>query len=647
MTFGVWPGIMAAMPIPWGSGAVRRALAVCVLLIVGVVSTTVPLSAQFPEWRAIGPSGGEAPFDLVSHPHGSGVIYAPASYGVLRSRDGGISWIYAAYGRALRMQHVTLNPVSPEVIVAGGPNGAIRSADGGATWQSLSNEAVDALAFGAAGTLFVAWSERGMLRSSDNGASWTPAGGGLSSQGFVTELVASPSTIFAVQRNAIHRWDGSRWQLAGRPGSTDVTALAVADNGILYAADLGGIARSNNSGTSWTRIHSGLPASLTSGGSDIVLDLETSADGSIAYAALLEGGAFIARDGVTWQPLGAREANQAPFAILDTGSSLVMTSNPHGITRSDDGGLTWRPSNRGFSDHDIRDVALAGGVIYAAPFSASSLFATPNGGATWASFGPLSESPVMSVAVSALDPNWIYVGTGGSDVRVSTDGGATWRTTFSGGGTIHQVVVDPVNPAVAYAMAKGYAAFGTSNGGTTWRDITRTFTMATTMAMTNLAVDPNDSSVLYLAAEKAYVSRDAGTTWAVIPNTGNYVTASEEAAYAFIDRRVVRSSDSGISWSPVTPQLPPNFPAQSKLVDLAVDESIDAVYLAALDLVAVPTRVMLFRSVAGGSWETLASPSSLVQTLAAGNGVLYAGTETQGVFAMWFTKAVRRRSVRS
>lgn len=634
------------VPMPGLSifGAGRRAVVVRALFVFGVVSCAWSLPAQ---WQAIGPSGGEAPFELVPHPHRSDAVYATAAHGVLRSLDGGRSWMSVAYGRALRMQHLAVNPVRPEVIVAGGPNGAIRSVDDGATWQLLSGEAVDALSFDAGGTLFVAWGDRGVLQSSNDGASWSSASAGLSSQGFVTQFVATASGLYASQRNTIHRWDGSRWQVAGRPGNRDVTAFAVAANGVVYAADTGGIARSTNGGSSWTRIHSGLPAGLTSEGSDVVLDLETAADGSIAYAALLDGGAFIARDGVTWQPLGPREANQAPFAILATGTSLLMTSNPHGITRSDDGGVTWVPSNRGFSDHDIRDLAVAGQTMFAASFSASSLFATASEGMTWESFGPLSPAPVMSVAVSPADPRWIYAGTGGDDVRISSDAGATWRTGTTGGGTIHRLAVDPANPAFAYAMAAGYGAFGTSDGGFTWRNITNTLSMGTTMAMRHLAVDPNVPSVLYLAAEKAYVSRDAGTTWSVIPGVGNYVTASEAAAYAFIDRRVVRSTDAASTWTTVTPVLPQDYPAQSKLVDIAIDESIDAVYLAVLDLLAVPSRVMLFRSVAGGAWETLPEPPSLVQTLAARGGVLYAGTETQGVFAMSFVKAVRRRSVRS
>jgi photosystem II stability/assembly factor-like uncharacterized protein len=91
---------------------------------------------------------------------------------------------------------------------------------------------------------------------------------------------------------------------------------------------------------------------------------------------------------------------------------------------------------------------------------------TTNAGTTWK---PIFDGqPVASIgalAVSASNPNVIYVGTGESDIRSdlasgdgvykSTDAGATWKNLgLKATRQISKIIIDPANPDIVYVGAR-------------------------------------------------------------------------------------------------------------------------------------------------------------------------------------------------
>ena len=610
------------------------------------LAVTLPAMSQSYVWRPIGPGGAEAPRALVAHPTSSGIVFAPAAFGVLQSVDSGASWRYLLYSRTSRMQHLAIDPVRPEVIVAGGMNGVVRSVDGGASWTNVSSEAADAIAFAADGTLLVAWSERGLMKSADDGATWS-AVSGVSRSHPVTAFARNGNAIFAAIGSALYvsTDHGAQWrETAQRPGSTDITAITASASGAIWAANAEGISRSTDGGATWSRVNSGLPPEFLQQHSDFVTAIATDAGGTAVYAALFDGGIHRLADG-TWVPAGDRATNQQPVALLALPSSLLATSAPNGITRSDDGGVTWRASNGGLSDQDIRAIAFHDATVYAGSFSAPGLFRRSENG-TWTLLAGLPNSPVMSFAVSRSDPSVIYAGTGGAGVWKSVDGGATWRESGLVGNTISGIAVDPLNPSVAYAMVTGVTLYRTADGGATWSDIGHSLTFNTVLRFKTLSLDAQHGGVVYLASDKAWVSRDGGTTWAALP-TGSFVTANENGAYAFVARRFSKSTNAGVTWAPLTPELP-SIPSTMSLVTIAVDEKSEAAYVGLIDTTVVPNRPVILRGT-GSGWETLPQLASgvLLESLAASDDILYAGTDTRGIYAMSFAPAgPRRRAVR-
>ena len=157
------------------------------------------------------------------------------------------------------------------------------------------------------------------------------------------------------------------------------------------------------------------------------------------------------------------------------------------------GSLKWRnigPHRGG------RVVAVAGDPVAPATFyfgaCAGGVWKTDDAGAHWynVSDGFFNTSAVGAIAVSASDPNVIYVGTGEASIRSnvsngdgvykSTDGGQTWRNVgLEDTRHISRIRIHPDNPDLVYVAALGHAwgrneqrgVFRSTDGGESWEKV--------------------------------------------------------------------------------------------------------------------------------------------------------------------------------
>jgi len=208
------------------------------------------------------------------------------------------------------------------------------------------------------------------------------------------------------------------------------------------------------------------------------------------------------------------------------------------------------PAATGGRIHDLQIDPKNPAVLYVGAAS-GGIWKSTNKGVTWRDiFGKQPDNTFGALAIFAGDSKIIWAGTGeqnnrqssswGGGVYRSTDAGETW--TYLGlhdTRSIGRVVLDPVDPNVAYIAAVGnlWAAnpdrgvFKTTDAGRTWSKVlyVDTFTGAT-----DLVMDPRDSKVLYAATyqrlRKAfgfngggpgsaiYKTTDAGVTWKRLEN---------------------------------------------------------------------------------------------------------------------------------
>jgi len=187
------------------------------------------------------------------------------------------------------------------------------------------------------------------------------------------------------------------------------------------------------------------------------------------------------------------------------------------------GALRWRslgPARGG------RSIAVAGSTSrpneYYMGATGGGLWKTTDAGTTWkpVTDGQINFSSVGAVAISASNPDTVYIGTGEADIRgniiqgggayKSTDAGKTWaHIGLAETQVIAKIRIHPTNPDLVYVAAFGHHAapnpergvYRSKDGGKTWEKIL--FRDNKTGA-NELIIDPNNPQVLYVALWEAY-----------------------------------------------------------------------------------------------------------------------------------------------
>jgi photosystem II stability/assembly factor-like uncharacterized protein len=245
--------------------------------------------------------------------------------------------------------------------------------------------------------------------------------------------------------------------------------------------------------------------------------------------------------------------------------------------------------------------------LAAQPSASSAMFRAtvpvPSPG-RWASVGPrgfygdngffgslpqLDAGRVPTLAFHPTDRNVLYVGTSAGGVWKSTNEGASWvpLTDDQCSLVIGAIAVDPVNPQIVYAgtgepseTSQGCGMLRSTDGGTTWRTFGQevfTPSLSQSWAMYNIVIDRasagSATSTTILAATLRGIMRstNSGQTWSVVtpaltfsdivqhPTDPNIMYAARVGVSgSATPPGLWRSGDRGATWSTVT-----TFPADS------------------------------------------------------------------------------------
>ncbi len=229
----------------------------------------------------------------------------------------------------------------------------------------------------------------------------------------------------------------------------------------------------------------------------------------------------------------------------------------------------------------------------------------PAGSLSWSNIGPAGiqangalngsgwgtvSGRVRALAVHPSDANTAYIGAAAGGIWKTTNGGTSWSDIGAGLAslTFGAIGIDPNNPNTVYAgggeilynfnpwLYDGQGLFKSTNGGSTWTNITNGFGSQTHFGA--IAVSKHNSNYVFaalgsgywhlgsLSNEGVWRSTDAGTTWTKVlaqtdahdvwvhPDSANYIYAAIGGAQA--NAGIWRSTDNGVNWTKTSVGLP-------------------------------------------------------------------------------------------
>lgn len=546
-------------------------------------------------WQPVGPDGGTVR-SLAIDPKDPDRIFLGTSAGNLYlSTDKGASWSrFARPGSAAEMvlDHIVIDPTDSRNIFVAAWNAQLpssdgdlyRSKDGGKNWEivpDLHGKSLRALSIAASDAkIIVVGALDGIYRSRNGGHDFERISPANHAEIKNVESIAidpvNPEVIYAGTWHLPWKTEdgGKTWHniKKGVIDDSDVFSIVIdpSQPANLFISACSGIYRSESAGELFRKIQ-GIPYSARR---TRMLQMDPS-DHNVVYAGTTEGLWKTSDAGATWKHMtGSNIVINDVLIDPRRPSRVLLATDRGGVLASDDGGVTFTASNRGFTHRQ-----------------AAALLVDRNDSTLYA--GVLNDKEF-----------------GG--VFISRDSGQTWKQTSDG--------LDGRDVFVLRQAADGSLVAGTDRGVFALRPNASRWTprnviagkaeAATSRKGPGRAAAANELaarvSVLEIAGPRWFaatssallVSSDSGESWRQesMPGIGVPVSISVAGKVVAIAGRnmVAVSVSGGESWLPSRP-LDPEFAINS----VAVDNSGD-IWLAA--------RTGLFRSTdAGDSWKSVSS----------------------------------------
>jgi Bacterial Ig domain/Secretion system C-terminal sorting domain/Bacterial pre-peptidase C-terminal domain len=498
---------------------------------------------------------------VLVNPENGNTILVGGSAGIYRTNDGGETWTQTSTNS---VRDLEFKPDNPSVVYAGGYGAAAgfwRSNDGGTTWTKNTNNMTSgiqrvAIAVSSLDANYVyaltaktnSFDFEGLYVSTDGGTNFTKkssspnilgwengtasAGDATNGQGWYDlALTVSPTDLNTIFTGGINIWKstngGTSWTkntawdaetTANNYAHADIHDLYYVGNQLFAGTD-GGISTSNNNGSSWSDISSNLAIAQIYG-----LGLSAKTE-SLIIQGQQDNGTNLTTNASSWTQVNGGDGMLC----------FVDYANDRNLFASIYNGNLYRSTNGGSSFSKIYTVT----------------------GGAWVT--PWLQDPINASTLYA----------GGNNVVKSTNSGSNWSTISSFSSTVGTLIA----LAVAHTDAKTLVAVSktkvmlTTNGGTSWTDITRG--LPTTASIQTVHIDVNDATKIYVGiasytGNSAFVSTNSGANWinisAGMPQIPVNCFVSQKnlggAVYCGTDLGVYYTSNSGTNWENFTYGMP-------------------------------------------------------------------------------------------
>jgi len=365
------------------------------------------LSAQA-KWSAIGPDGGDAR-SFAAAPGQPSHIYLGTTHGwIFESFDKGATWHRLALlepTEDLVIDNILVDTANPERIWASGwkpdkPDGGLwASLDGGVQWQAvpaLKGQSIFSFAQAPSNpAVLFAGTLLGIYRSTNAGSDWeliSPPGSKEIHE--VESLAVDPTDLDIVYAGTWHLpWKtddgGKNWKSIkeGVIEDSDVFSIIIdpAHPRTVFLSACSGIYKSENAGALFRKVV-GIPSSARR---TRVL-MQDPSNLEVVYAGTTEGLYKTEDGGRHFNPMTAADVIVNDVFVDPTNPNHVLLATDRGgVQASEDAGVTFAPSNTGFSGRKVEALLvdrtnpdrLYAGIVNDKSFG--GVFTSINGGATW------------------------------------------------------------------------------------------------------------------------------------------------------------------------------------------------------------------------------------------------------------------------
>jgi photosystem II stability/assembly factor-like uncharacterized protein len=458
---------------------------------------------------------------------------------LFRSKDAGKTWeiVPDLHGKSLRTLSISVK--DPEVLVVGALDGIYRSRNGGEAWERISPENhaeirnIESIAIDPAnpdviyaGTWHLPW------KTEDGGKSWHNIKKGVIDDSDVFSIVidsTQPANLFISACSGIYRSEtaGELFRkIQGIPYSarrTRMLKMDPTDPRTVYAGTTEGLWKTTDSGATWKHVT----------GSNVVVNdvLIDQRRPSRVLLATDHSGVLASNDGGLTFTASNRgfTHRQAAALLVDHADSNVLYAGVlndkefGGMFISSDAGQTWKQMSNGLDGRDIfvlrqaEDNSLVAGTDH-------GIFMLKPGTSRWIARNNLTAKAEAVAANKVSGKSYSSAQLNGrvsvleltpekwfagtaSGLFISTDSGETWRQEILPGLTVPTSI--SMNGKMA-AVAGRNAVVVSVNGGESWLPAPKPFD--SDFVINGVSVD--SSGDIWLAARTGlFRSTDAGESW--------------------------------------------------------------------------------------------------------------------------------------
>jgi photosystem II stability/assembly factor-like uncharacterized protein len=442
-------------------------------------------------------------------------IYGGIGSGIYRSTDGGENWAVLINGLPVDQENIgrisiDISQSNPNVLysrivdTSGNILGVFRTNDGGDFWQERNSSQLTNVGFH--------WWFRGIYIDPTN-----------------------ENVIYNVDFEVQKSTDGGQnWSDSFENAHVDQHAMAFSPtnpNNILLGND-GGLYVSENGGDSSLKFTS-LPITQL-----YRFHVDAQDDNKI-YAGAQDNNTIRTTTGDTnnWNAIFGGDGFQ-PLVDPSNSNVIYALSQRGNLGKSINNGNSFSGATNGIANGDRKNwdtpITLDPADSQTLYYGANRLYKTTNAAGNWTAISPdLTDGPhsgnltfgtIISISVSPLDSNFIYVGTDDGNVWITENGGGNWSNISASlpDRWVTSVLADRENINIVYVTYSGYRfgeneghVYKSENSGSDWEDIS---VGIPDIPINDIVKDSYGN--LFVATDIGVVaSGDEGATWNVLaPN---------------------------------------------------------------------------------------------------------------------------------